>query len=120
MIVAPGQEARLEWKFATNSNVTFYGIVWTIFDRVFKNYTKLIWMDRQEILYRHFHTKDRRDYDVKFTSASMKSGEVVLLTIIIPNVQKVHENVYVCHVIRSNIRPSQVELKVKGEHLTFT
>ncbi len=90
-------------------------MVWTIYDRLFKNHTKLLWMDRYEKLYRHLYSRNRPDYDVRLKSDSINDGDVKI-TIVISNVQHIHENNYVCHVIRSKIGPSQIELKVKGQY----
>ena len=117
MSVVRGQEARLTWKFSTNKTLYFHGIVWTIKDRVFKNDTKLLWIDRYEKLYRHSHTKNRHEYDVGFTSDTMLDGGVQL-TIVILKAEHIHENRYVCHVIRPGrdiITPSEIELEVTPE-----
>jgi hypothetical protein len=112
--VVRGQEAKLKWVFQTSNKITFHGIVWTIKDRLFKNSTKLLWMDRDERLYRHLHTKNRPDYDVKLKSETINNTDVQL-TIVIPNVQRIHENKYICHVMGFKIGPFEIELKVKGE-----
>lgn len=114
VLYKPGQEARLTWIFQTNKKISFYGIVWTIYDRVNKTYTKLVWIDRYEKVYRHLHTKGRSDYDVIVETKTINITKVQI-TIAIPNVQTIHGNKYVCHVIRSKIGPSQIELKVEGE-----
>ena len=111
MSVVVGQEARLTWKFLTNETIYFHGIVWTFRDRLLGNDTKLLWMDRYEKLYRHSFTKNRSDYDVRLKSETI--GGNVQLTLVIPNTQRIHENEYVCHVIRSDIRDSVIKLKVK-------
>lgn len=71
-------------------------------------------MDRDERLYRHLHTKNRPDYDVKLKSETINNTDVQL-TIVIPNVQRIHENKYICHVMGFKIGPFEIELKVKGE-----
>lgn len=110
-----GDKAELQWVFRTKENVTFHGIVWTIYDRMFRNYTKFIWMDEYEKLYRHLHTKNRREYEVRFKSETLDNTDVQL-TIIIPDVQQIHENRYICHIVGSKIRPSEIELKVKRKY----
>ncbi|XP_028412699.1 fibroblast growth factor receptor 1-like isoform X2 [Dendronephthya gigantea] len=119
VLCKPGQEARLTWIFQTNKKISFYGIVWTIYDRIHKNYTKLVWINKHEKVYRHFHTKGRSDFDVNVATKTINTTKVQL-TIIIPNVQDIHENKYVCHVIRSKIGPSQIELKVEDLPLSST
>ena len=111
-----GDEVRLSWMFQIQTNIKFYGIVWTIRDPVLKNYTKLVWMDRNERLYRHLHTKGRPEYDVRFISETINQTNIQL-SIVIPKVQHIHENKYSCYLIKSKIGPSQIELKVrdKGE-----
>ena len=122
MSVVRGQEARLTWKFAINETLYFHGIVWTIKDPVFGNDTKLLWMDRYEKLYRHSYTQNRDGYDIRFTSDTIMDGGVQL-TIVILKAEYIHENKYVCHVIRpdrkSNITPSEIELKVKRKYFVY-
>ena len=75
-------------------------------------------MDEYEKLYRHLHTKNRREYEVRFKSETI-NNKVVQLTILIPDVQQIHENGYVCHIVGSKIGPSEIKLKVKGKYRTL-
>ena len=113
MFVTRGEKARLSWIFRTKENIPFHGIVWTMHDRMFKNHTKLIWINEDEKLYQHSHAKGRVDYGVRFMSKKINHTDVQL-TIVIPNVQQIHENKYVCHVVGLHIGSSDIELKVKG------
>lgn len=114
VFVKKGETARLTWVFQTKKNVVFHGIVWTILDRLHQNYSKLLWMDRSEHLFRYLHTKDRIEYDVELLTKKMKDRHVQLM-IRIPKVQYIHQTTYICHVIRSKIKSSQIKLKIIGK-----
>ena len=115
MVVEQGQDVELTWLFETDKNVVFNGVVWMIYDHLYKKNTKLIWLNSRETVVRHLHTQHRPEFNATLGTRKV-NDTVVRVIVVVSNVQQVHSNTYVCHVITASVPRSQITLKVVGKH----